>query len=62
MGRQDKIDELIKQRTLLQQIQETNKNDNQNEINTLVENTKVNQLKIDKQSGIDNIIKGIKKK
>lgn len=60
MSRQNKIDELIKQSEALKTIQEAN-NDNQDLVDNLVENAKVKQLTINKQNGIDSIIKGIKK-
>lgn len=60
MSRQNKIDELIKQSEALKTIQEAN-NDNQDLVDNLVENAKIKQLTINKQNGIDSIIKGIKK-
>ena len=60
MSRQNKIDELIKQSEALKTIQEAN-NDNQDLVDNLVESAKVKQLTINKQNGIDSIIKGIKK-
>lgn len=60
MSRQNKIDELIKQSEALKTIQDAN-NDNQDLVDNLVESAKVKQLTINKQNGIDSIIKGIKK-
>jgi len=60
MSIQDKIDELIKQRDVLKTVQTIdNKNSHQNEVDGIIQNTKINQLNkiMKKQSGVDNLVK-----